>query len=150
MSFLSGDLILVSDMPDSDAFTGGRIIIISLDDLRMRKLLDIHRYRLHQKFSFDFKCHTKLPNNLKLVLFFYFIYFLVFPIGKHVMYLERECDEEEYPSKRREDRDIPVLLLAGSYCRRGFFRRDDCCIHGVHIAAEFLHDRSQIHLIAEL
>ena len=36
---------------------------------------------------------------------------LMFPICEEVVYLERKCDEEEYPSERSEDGDVPVLLM---------------------------------------
>lgn len=57
MSFFSGNLICISDMSDSDAFSCTRIIKISLDDILMGKLFYIHGYRFYQKFSFNFRCH---------------------------------------------------------------------------------------------
>ena len=35
----------------------------------------------------------------------------MFPVCDEVMHLERERDEEKHSSERREDGDIPVLLV---------------------------------------
>jgi len=58
VSFFLSNFICITDVPYSYAFARSWIAKISLNNLLMRKLLDIHRYRFYEKFSFDFKCHA--------------------------------------------------------------------------------------------